>query len=371
VGFVSALFDRIFGGRSRALTLARSAELRGDLRRAEVLFDRAGRPDEAGRVRKARALALIATTVGVPVTDANRQALIDAGAELESLGEFTRAAEAYALARDVDAQAGALARAGEIERLDELLETTQAQDHASRARRSAHAEFDRLVTDGRRRDAVAIARASHDESLRARGRALYERRVKPGAPVTAVVLGQRMRLVFGDRVVLGRSPGGAGADGSSEGTIAVPSAALSRRHLAVARLADEFWVKDLGSHNGTQLGGHPLAADTSVGSGIELRLGGEVSLTLRPTDDLPGALAIVVAGSSRYVAPLGLARLGIGAWRLECVGLPGVEDWVELVTDDGSPAFVGGLRVADRVALLTGDAIGTDAGGGVAIRFEE
>jgi tetratricopeptide (TPR) repeat protein len=370
VGFVGALFDRIFGGRSRALTLARSAELRGDLRRAEALFERAGRPDEVGRVRKMRALMLVATAVGVPVTHANRQALVRAGAELESLGEFARAAEAYALALDVDAQAGALAKAGEIERLDELLETTQARDHASRAQKSAHEEFDRLVTEGRRRDAVAMARASSDEALRARGRELYARRVKPGAPVTAVVLGQRMRLVLGDRVVLGRAPGSAGADGPG-GAITIPSAALSRRHLAIARRDDELRVADLGSHNGTQLDGHPLAADTPVGSGIALRLGGEVSLALRPTDDLPGALAIVVAGSSRYVAPLGPARLGIGAWRLECVGAPGVEDWVELATDDGSPAFARGLRLADRVALLVGDAIGTDAGGGVAIRFEE
>jgi tetratricopeptide (TPR) repeat protein len=369
VGFVGALFDRIFGGRTRALALARSAELRGDLRRAEALFERAGRPDEAGRVRKARALALVATAAGVAVTHANRQALIDAGAELESLGEFTRAAEAYALAGDVDAQASALAGAGEIERLDELLETTQARAHESRARRSAHDDFDRLVIDGRRREAVAIARASSDESLRARGRDLYARRVKPDVPVTAVVRGQRMRLVLGDRVVLGRAPGG--DHGASGGTIAVPSAALSRRHLVITRRDNELWVKDLGSHNGTRLDGHVLTADTSVGSGIELRLGGEVSLALRPSDDLPGALAIVVAGSSQYVAPLGPARLGIGAWRLECAGTPAVEDWVELVTDDGSPAYARGLRLADRVALLVGDAIGTDAGDGVAIRFEE
>jgi tetratricopeptide (TPR) repeat protein len=369
VGFVGALFDRIFGGRSRALALARGAELRGELQRAEALFERAGRPDEADRVRKARALALIATAAGVPVTGAHRQLLMDAGAELEALGEFTRAAEAYALARDVDAQAGALAKAGEVERLDELLDTTQARDHDSRARRSAHDEFDRLVTDGRRREAVAIARASSDASLRARGHELYGRRVKAGAPVTAIVLGRRMRLVLGDRVVLGRAPGDAG--GASAGTITVPSAALSRHHLAIARHDHDVRVDDLGSHNGTQLDGRALAAETPVGSGIELRLGGDVSLALRPTDDLPGALAIVVAGSSRFIAPLGPARLGIGAWRLECVGTHGVEDWVELVTDDGSPAYARGLRLADRVALLVGDAIGTDAGGGVAIRFEE
>ena len=52
---------------------------------------------------------------------------------------------------------------------------------------------------------------------------------------------------------------------------------------------------------------------------LELQLGAEVPLVLAPAEDLPGAVAIEIAGA-RYVAPLGPARLGIGAWRLEAAG---------------------------------------------------
>ena len=71
------------------------------------------------------------------------------------------------------------------------------------------------------------------------------------------------------------------------------------------------------------------AIPVAMGAGLELKLGGEVPLRLAASDDLPGALAIEVGGS-RYVAPLGPARLGIGAWRLESAS----DGWLELVTDD-------------------------------------
>ena len=133
-------------------------------------------------------------------------------------------------------------------------------------------------------------------------------------------------------------------------------------------------MRDLGSHNGTTLEGKGLDGEVRIGSGLELRLGNEVSLVLQPTDDLPGALAIEVAGH-RYVAPLGPARLGLGSWRLERVQSAGTgmgtggDEWVELVTDDAPPAFAGGLRLSSRVTLLAGDGFATEPGGDPALRF--
>jgi hypothetical protein len=155
--------------------------------------------------------------------------------------------------------------------------------------------------------------------------------------------------------------------------VAVASAAISRKHLSIARRDGEVWVRDLGSHNGTTLRQgteRALDGEASVGSGIELRLGADVPLFVGPADDLPGAVAIEVAGA-RYVAPLGPARLGIGPWRLECAGSVGVEDWIELVTDDAPPAFAGGLRLSSRVTLLAGDAFAVEPGGAIAARFGE
>src|ERR1019366_5704912 len=152
------------------------------------------------------------------------------------------------------------------------------------------------------------------------------------------------------------------------GMILVPSAAVSRRHLSIARRGGEVWIRDLGSHNGTTLRGAPMTGEVAVGDGIELWLGNEVPLVVRLVgegpDEGPRAIAIEVAGV-RYVAPLGPARLGLGAWRLEWSrGTASVEGrdeardeaWVELATDDRSPVYAGGLRLAGRGTLLVGDA---------------
>ncbi len=171
-----------------------------------------------------------------------------------------------------------------------------------------------------------------------------------------------MTIVLGDPVVIGRD---LEADPShpSVGAVPVASAAVSRRHLSIARRDGAVWVRDLGSHNGT------TQSETARSSGrcASMRRsicasGDEVSLVVRPADELAGAVAIEVAGA-RYVAPLGPALLGIGRWRLECVRTPGVEDWIELVTDDAPPAFAGGLRLASRVTLLAGDAFAAESGG--------
>jgi hypothetical protein len=362
------LLNRVFG-RSRALALARSAELRGDLVRAARLFGRAGRPDEAARVRKARALAVLASATAVPVTAARRPELAEAAADLEALGDLPRAAEAYGRLQDVEGQARVLARSGEVDRLGALLDADLAREHEALAERGAHEEFDLLVASGRRREAVEFARGSSG-AVRARGLALLARRVMR-TPIPLFLHGRPMAVVLGERIVLGRMLDL--EEGLAVGSVAVASAAISRRHLSIARREGEVWVRDLGSHNGTTLRQEterPLEGEVRVGAGIDLRLGTEVSLVVRPTDDLPGAVAVEFAGA-RYVAPLGPAWLGVGQWRLECARPSGMEDWIELVTDDAPPAFAGGLRLSSRVTLLAGDAFAAEPGGPIAARFGE
>ncbi len=365
-------FDRIFGRRSRALSLARSAELRGDLVRAAELFARAGRPDEANRVRKTQALSILATAGDVPATPIGRLQLAQAGSDLESLGEFARAAEAYGRAEDVEAQGRALARAGDIDSLDALLDADEARAREARQRLEGHELFDMAVASGQRRDAAKLARASVDRALRARGRDLEARRLAKNI-VRVTMGGRRTILILGNQVVLGRASEDAEAPFGTEGEpgqIVVRSAAVSRRHLMFGRRADRIVLRDLGSHNGTMHGGERIAGEMNLDDGLDLRLGGEVTLVARPADDLPGAVAIEITGV-RYVAPLGPARLGIGRWRLECAAVSGLGRWVELVTDDEPPAFAAGLRLAGRVTLLSGDVISTDRDGDGAIVFED
>ncbi len=156
-----------------------------------------------------------------------------------------------------------------------------------------------------------------------------------------------MILVLGDEVILGRS----------EGAITIASHAVSRRHLVIARgghAGNAIEVRDLGSRNGTELRGMRLAGAIPVdpGTGLELKLGGEVPVRLGAGASIPGALAIEAAGT-RYIAPLGPARLGIGGWRIEAAS----DGWLELVTDDDPIAYLGATRLGQRTPLLAGDAI--------------
>jgi hypothetical protein len=138
--------------------------------------------------------------------------------------------------------------------------------------------------------------------------------------------------------------------------------------VAIARVTGRIEVRDLGSRNGTELRGMRIGGAIAVpvdgeSPGLDLKLGGEVPLRLAPSALLEGALAIEVGGA-HYVAPLGLAHLGVGSWVLEA----GIDGWVDLVTGDGPRAYLGTTELGDETALLAGDAVGTERGGPAVLR---
>jgi hypothetical protein len=375
------LFGKSFGN-ARLLAQARAAELRAELAQAAALFAQAGRPDEAARVMvlrgdaeaeasarmrhylqaaatapegsqarahalRKRAALVLGMARGAPERPATlAQDLLEAARDLEALGEHDKAAEAYAYAGDMEGQARALARAGDVDRLDALLLAQQSRDREALARREAHEQVAMLVASGRRREAAATARVSSDDLVRERGLGLEAQRLG-GDLVRLALRGKEMTLVLGDEVSVGRA-----------GLLSIASAAVSRHHAVVARTQGEPVVRDLGSRNGTILRGLALVGEARVADGIEVRLGKEVPLVVRPATELPGAVAIELAGT-RYVAPLGPARLGVGQWRLERAS----DGWVELATDDDPPPFSGALQLAPRITLIAGDAIARERGG--------
>jgi hypothetical protein len=376
-------------GGARALANARSAELRGELAQAAALYAEAGRLDEAARVmvlrgdaeadpavrlrhyvqavetapagsaasthaRRKRGQHVIAMSADAATTETTRQDLLQAARELEELGDAegaAAAAVAYARAGDVEGQARALARAGDVEKLDALLLEQQGKDREALARRAAHDQVAMLLATGRRREAVELARASTDAALRQRVASVEARRLA-GDVVPVELRGRPQRIVLGEEVIVGRVA-----------AISIASAAVSRRHVAVARRGADIVVRDLGSRNGTTLRGLALAGEARVGEGIEVRLGDEVPMVVRPSEELGGAALIELAGE-RYVAPLGRAALGVGAWALERAG----DGWAELVTSDSPPAFADAMQLAPRVTLLAGDAIAAERGGVVVLR---
>lgn len=296
------------------------------------------------RRRRALHVMVVLGEEGRGATSASRRDLAEAGRELEALGEVTEAARAFERAGDVEGQARALAAAGDVEALDALLARQQSQVRDATGLRGAAEEIEMLVASGRRREAAAMSSRSSDSAVRERARTIEAHRVDE-ALVTVRVRGRVERIALGDEVTVGRVA-----------TIALASAAVSREHLVVVRRGDDAVVRDLGSRNGTTLRGLPVAGELPVGPGLEVSLGGQVPLAIHP--DGEGGWTLTTSGEAIRL-PLGPAGLGIGRWRLE----RGADGWVELVTDEGPPAFVGEMAMGPRIELLWGDAISTERHG--------
>jgi hypothetical protein len=377
---------------------ARAAELRGELSLAAALFAEAGRPDEVARVivlrgdsegepamrlrhyahavttaplgsavhalaRRKHATTVVVMARAAPLTAASRYDLTRAAGELEGMEDFAGAAEAYAQAGDLEAQARVLTRAGDVDGLEALLAEEQQRERAVVATRRSLAEFMLLVASGQRRDAVDLARTSADHGLRGLGADVARRRLA-GSLVHATLVGQRVVIALGDEVVVGRAPEEEAAEGSRTGHISIASPVVSRKHLAIVRRGDGVFIRDLASRHGTFHRRRPLRGEARVGEGIELLLGGDVNVVVRPTGVVDGAVAIETGGAS-FIAPLGPARLGVGRWRLQ----RGDDGWVELTTEDDPPAFAGSLQLARCVTLLVGDAIASGRGGATALEI--
>jgi len=384
-------FMRVFG-EGRLADAARRAELKGDLARAIELWGEAERPDEAARVmvlrgdaevapsarmqhyiqaattapdgspvkrdaQKKRALLTVRLAEGGALSAAARHDVLAAAKDLEDLGEPARAAEAYRVAGDHEGEARALAQAGEVDHLEHLLATEQHRERTARRRQESFADIAMMVACGRRREALvtadALAKNGDDRLAIGRADAIRARKVD-GTIVRVRLAGKPMAIVLGDDVTIGRT----------EGSLLIPSHAVSRRHVRIAREGDAVVVSDLGSRNGTRIRGIPISGSIPVGDGVDLSLGKDVSLRVAPADELPGAIAIDTGGR-RFIAPLGKAALAPFGWRLERTGHAGSAidpAWVELVSDVGS-AFLGDVAVVERTTLLVGDAIASQRGG--------
>lgn len=383
-----AFYDRWFG-KGRVAAQARAAELRGDLIKATELFGEAGDLAEAARLlllrgdgeadprarlplftqaaklapegtetnkaaRLKRADLLLALAGDTAVSAVARHEVTEAAKDLEAIGEPLKAAEAFARAGDKEGEARALQAAGDVERLEFLLSTEQYKERISRSRDERTKDIDLMIGCGKRREALEaldelLAGAPADATLRERANGLRARRVL--APIVAIEARgatsdelERYVLVTGDEVVIGRT----------DGAIKVPSNAVSREHLRIAREGEAIVVRDLQSRNGTQLRGINLAGPIPVGEGIELKLGKEVPLRITPSKRLDGAIEIEIAGE-RYYACLGPTRTPVTGLDLAA----GPDGWIELVSR-GTRAFTAtDLELVPRATLLVGDAITT------------
>jgi hypothetical protein len=268
-----------------------------------------------------------------------RDELHRAGRNLEVLGETTRAGEAYALAGDQAAKGlvGVPSMEPVGARVPAILVVIGALDRR-----------------GRRLEALAAATAwlkrHDDEDVAAAARGVFARLLR-GPAVVVTSDGAVDHYLLGPEITIGR----AGA------TIALASPAVSRRHVRLRREGGRAVIEDLGSHNGTRLGGANIIAALPVGDGLTVDIAGQIPCSIRPMNgDVDGPLLVEIAGA-RYVVPLGEAR--IGALRL-VLEKGGEESIVALHAAEGVSAALGEREIAPPIELCEGDVIRHgDAGG--------
>ncbi len=232
------------------------------------------------------------------ITPAERDLCADAAQLLLRGGDPLAAATAYELGGDLSQAARVYEQAGEIEKLEQLHEimtaqrTTQEEEHALwqavelhldlGERAAALAALERLGRLGSRRGEDRGARA-HEQRA-----ALLARQPAPFL-VTLRLSSPRESL---DLVCVGRLPLLLGRGAGTTGDEAEPQArslrfadpGLSRQHCQIEWLtgpegaSPRFALRDLGSKNGTRLGGLPIEARVALPPAGELGLGEQVRL---------------------------------------------------------------------------------------------
>lgn len=371
----------------RSAEAARSQERAGDLAAAVELYEQAGLADETARVLLLRAdvepsperrIAFCAAAARIAEAPAwkrqarSRKALIAfdllrghgakplqsevllVARDLEEAGELLRAAEAYVLAGDGDAEVRVLTAAGAIDLLEARLRESERIGRGDRELATALATIADLDRTAERRAALHAAGsflATRDEPGVADLARTIRARLPRGPVVDLEVGGNVHRYALGSDVTIGRG----------EATIVVASRALSRAHLRLWRDGTgQALVEDLGTRNGTRLAGARLSAPIPVGSGLRLDLDGDVPCVIAPA---AGGFSIEVAGDS-FVAPLG--PVAVGPWQV--LWEPGAL-FVVLCTPEGAPPpFLGAYQLARRVELCHGDEIRPGRGENVLLR---
>lgn len=374
---------RIFDGAYRR---ARRAEGRGDYRAAAALYAEADLPDEAASallVHAARQTDLdaklsalrdalrwlepgggrwreVQTQIGMALleqgqrragslTREEREQLEEAAERLEAAERFSEAATAFELLERPDDMARCLQHAGDVDRLEALLQESTAEARKQRQLRSLVNEYEMALKVGARIEALralenAVDLAPEDTAIADLLRRL-EARMLRGTRLRLRVGGHEVAFVGTGEVTLGRE-----ADLSVRGT------GVSRRHAALRLDGEQVFVRDLESRNGTLLRGIPIAGELALDGATEIGLGDDVSVRV---DRGEGGLVLeVLEGLDRGL------RAHVGPGRLRAEGLRGVIHFEgghpTFDPDPGVPTLLARQKVAAAIVLLASDRLEID-----------
>ena len=374
---------RIFDGAYRR---ARRAEGRGDYRAAAALYAEADLPDEAASallVHAARQTELesklaalrdalrwlepqggrwreVQTQIGMALleqgqrragapTREEREQLEEAAERLESAERFSEAATAFELLDRPDDMARCLQHAGDVDRLETLLQESTTEARKQRKLRSLVNEYEMALKVGARLEALAaleeaVDLAPDDTAIADLLRRLESRMIR-GTRLRLRIGGAEVAFIGASEVVLGRE-----ADLSVRGT------GVSRRHAALRLEGDKVLVRDLESRNGTLLRGIPIAGELTLDGATEIGLGDDVSVRVRQGE---GSLELeVLEGLDRGL------RAHVGPGRLRTERLGGVIHFTgghpTFDPDSGVPTLLVRQKVAAAIVLLADDRLEID-----------
>ncbi len=374
---------RIFDGAYRR---ARRAEGRGDYRAAAALYAEADLPDEAASallVHAARQTELdaklaalrdalrwlepqggrwreVQTQIGMALleqgqrragapTREEREQLEEAAERLEAAERFSEAATAFELLERPDDMARCLQHAGDVERLEALLQESTAEARKKRQLRSLVNEYEMSLKVGARLEALAaleqaVDLAPEDTAIADLLRRLEARMIR-GTRLRLRIAGREVAFVGAHEVTLGRE-----ADVSVRGT------GVSRRHAALRLDGERVLVRDLESRNGTLLRGIPIAGELMLDGATVIGLGDDVSVRV---DQGAGGLELeVLEGLDRGL------RAHVGLGRLRTEGLKGVIHFdgghPTFDPDPGAATLLARQKVAAAIVLLASDRLEID-----------
>lgn len=303
----------------------------------------AERRDEVER-RMAMAVLEDARLRGAASTEEKRR-LADAAARLERLERASEAADAFEILGRTQDQARCLEAAGDIERLEALLDRTSSQDARAGRLRSLLGDYEMALRYGARleaRDALREAvRVAPDERSVAELLRRLETRMPPPSRVRLVIDGKRTSFVGRLPVVLGRG----------DADVPVRGTSVSRRHVEIALANGGLVLRDLDSRNGTLVRGLPIRGSIELTGETEIGLGDDVSLRVTPAGS---TLAIEVeSGLDRG------ERIVVGEGDLHAAGLDAVvrfvEGWAVLAASPGVELSLEGQTCVLPVHLLSDD----------------
>lgn len=360
---------------------ARAAEGAGDYRRAAALYAEAEMPEDAANAllfHAARVRTLeerleayhdalrwlpaghprrreVQARLGLAVLeDAQRRGarsaeekrrLGDAAERLEKAGKHADAATAWELLGRTDDVARCLEAAGEVERLEELLDSTWAEEKRQLEVSRRVSDYEMAMKVGARLEARDALRQAAEIAPDDRSVADLLRRLEARLPEP-----RTLRLRVDDRAVcfVGELPAALGREAS----VVVRGASVSRRHAEIALSEGALVVRDLDSRNGTLVRGLPIAGAVELAGETVVGLGDDVDVRVTPTG--PAAVLLEVeSGLDRGL------RVVAGEGELRLPGLPCVVTFPDghatLEADEGAELVLGAQTCALPVVLLDED----------------